>query len=288
VSLFISPRYSELHASVPPAPCVLRPSPVSLYSRGLDGLPILLCSTPLCHYSRVLVLSPSTRGLDGLPEAYNSTTSSSSSYSNLKVDTGHHSWSPHPHVCPRCDIVNARQEAFWSQRPSDLPTLSFTSPSGATAPSVEPFFFSSRFSPQRLPHCDATSWKPRHQAATFLLLRPTLIYYAMAIESRLGTIYSLLPTRLPPNLFSFYILGGDLPCRHGAAALFLVSLAQHTGVSSGSSTGEGFVTISSVSFGLFTLDGYNCKQNSNMDSTFCHHQTQGAGVRVQGLGFRVW
>jgi hypothetical protein len=55
--------------------------------------------------------------------------------------------------------------------------------------------------------------------------------------------------------FPFFRLGGDLPCRHGEAALFLVSLAQHTGVSSGSSTAEGFDTISSVSFGLFTPEG---------------------------------
>jgi hypothetical protein len=46
-------------------------------------------------------------------------------------------------------------------------------------------------------------------------------------------------------------MGGDLPCRHGEAAFYLVSVAQHTGVSSRSSTVEGYVTVSSVSFGLF-------------------------------------
>jgi hypothetical protein len=60
-------------------------------------------------------------------------------------------------------------------------------------------------------------------------------------------------------LYSFFIFGGDLPCRHGEAELFLVSLAKHTGVSSGSSTMEGFVTISSVSFGLFTPEGITVK-----------------------------
>jgi hypothetical protein len=35
--------------------------------------------------------------------------------------------------------------------------------------------------------------------------------------------------------------GGDLPCRHGEAVFYLVSLAQHTDVSSGSSTTEGYV-----------------------------------------------
>jgi hypothetical protein len=55
--------------------------------------------------------------------------------------------------------------------------------------------------------------------------------------------------------FLIFRLGGDLPCRHGEAAFLLVSLAQHTAVSSGSSTAEGFVTISSVSFGLFTPEG---------------------------------
>jgi hypothetical protein len=45
-------------------------------------------------------------------------------------------------------------------------------------------------------------------------------------------------------------MGGDLPCRHGETGFYLVPLAQHTGVSSGSSTAEGYVTISSVSFGL--------------------------------------
>jgi hypothetical protein len=58
----------------------------------------------------------------------------------------------------------------------------------------------------------------------------------------------------------FSMLGGDLHCRHGEAALNVVSLAQHTGVSSRSSTVEGFVTISSVSFGLIYPCGYNCKQ----------------------------
>jgi hypothetical protein len=46
-------------------------------------------------------------------------------------------------------------------------------------------------------------------------------------------------------------MGGDLPCRHGEAAFYLVSLAQHTGVNSGSSTAEGYVTLSLVSFGHF-------------------------------------
>jgi hypothetical protein len=55
--------------------------------------------------------------------------------------------------------------------------------------------------------------------------------------------------------FPFLRLGGDLPCSHEEAALFLVSLAQHTGVSSGSFTAEGFVTISSVSFGHCTPEG---------------------------------
>jgi hypothetical protein len=41
------------------------------------------------------------------------------------------------------------------------------------------------------------------------------------------------------------------PCTHGETASYLVSVAQHTGVSSGSSTAEGYVTVSSVSFGLF-------------------------------------
>ncbi len=45
-------------------------------------------------------------------------------------------------------------------------------------------------------------------------------------------------------------MGGDLPCRHGEAAFYLVSLAQHTGVSSGSSTAEGCHRIIS-GFGLF-------------------------------------
>ncbi len=45
-------------------------------------------------------------------------------------------------------------------------------------------------------------------------------------------------------------MGGDLPCRHGEAAFYLVSLAQHTGVSSGSSTAEGCHRIIS-GFGFF-------------------------------------
>ena len=49
-------------------------------------------------------------------------------------------------------------------------------------------------------------------------------------------------------------MGGDLPCRHGEAAFYLVSLAQNTGVSSGSSTAEGCHRIIS-GFGLF----YPCK-----------------------------
>ena len=56
----------------------------------------------------------------------------------------------------------------------------------------------------------------------------------------------------PMHNFKKYrlLMGGDLPCRHGEAAFYLVSLAQNTGVSSGSSTAEGCHRIIS-GFGLF-------------------------------------
>jgi hypothetical protein len=58
----------------------------------------------------------------------------------------------------------------------------------------------------------------------------------------------------------FFMWGGDLPCRHGEVVIYLVSLAQHTGVSGGSYTVEGEATISSVNFGLTCPRGYYYKQ----------------------------
>jgi hypothetical protein len=51
------------------------------------------------------------------------------------------------------------------------------------------------------------------------------------------------------------MLGGGLPYKYGIFTYFLVSKAQHTGFTSGSSTVEGFVTMSSLSFALFTPEG---------------------------------
>jgi hypothetical protein len=53
---------------------------------------------------------------------------------------------------------------------------------------------------------------------------------------------------------------GTSAVRLVCATMMLESLAQHTGVSCGFSSAEGYATISSVSFGLIYLRGYNWKQ----------------------------
>jgi hypothetical protein len=55
-------------------------------------------------------------------------------------------------------------------------------------------------------------------------------------------------------------MGGDLLCRHREIALYWVSLAQHTGLSSGSSRTEGCYRIISELLTFLHLQGYNCKQ----------------------------
>jgi hypothetical protein len=95
----------------------------------------------------------------------------------------------------------------------------------------------------------ATGWKVKCVLSNVLVgyrRFSTLPYHILPYNPS----YFRIDLVITVTVFSFFMWGGKLPCRYGVAAFYLLSLAQHTGESSWSSTAEGYATISSVSFGL--------------------------------------